>query len=115
MVHIHREIILNLSEDIVLSVLTFLHLHTQGCTLCYLISRLQRFLTIEIESCFYTSGKHYCLFKLQLMICHGRQVLRRLEAPGTFHSKYKKQNNQSKSEVPYPRPPSQRGDRPCAL
>src|SRR5690625_6815252 len=60
MVHIHREIILNLSEDIVLSVLTFLRLHTQGCTLCYLISRFQRFLTIKIESCFYLLGKQDC-------------------------------------------------------
>src|SRR5690625_3608331 len=60
MVHIHREIILNLSEDIVLSVLTFLRLHTQRCTLCYLISRFQRFLTIKIESCFYLFGKQDC-------------------------------------------------------
>src|SRR5690625_6940377 len=52
MVHIHREIILNLSENIVLSVLTFLRLYTQGCTLCYLISRFQRFLTIKLNHAF---------------------------------------------------------------
>src|SRR5690625_6441605 len=48
------------SENIVLSVLTFLRLYTQGCTLCYLISRFQRFLTIKIESCFYLLGKQDC-------------------------------------------------------
>src|SRR5690625_8041573 len=36
-------------QIIALSVLTSLHAHAQGCTLCYQTSHFQRFLTIEIK------------------------------------------------------------------
>src|SRR5690625_884967 len=65
-------------------------------------------LTIEIESCFYTSGKHYCLFKLQLMICQWQTGVpeagpcqRQASAPGTLHSKNKAEQS-TKPETSYP-------------